>query len=71
MYFLINYYGSRNKKIEASSYFFLYTLFGSLFLLLSILTLCIQSGTSDYEVLLTLPISTSQQYLLWCGFFIA
>lgn len=29
------------------------------------------TGTTDYEVLLTIPISTNYQYLLWFGFFIA
>lgn len=33
MYFLIGFYGSRNKKVEeAQNKFFIYTLFGSLFL---------------------------------------
>jgi len=36
MYYLIGYYGSRNRKIDAQNTFFLYTLWGSLFLLLSI-----------------------------------
>jgi NADH-ubiquinone oxidoreductase chain 4 len=47
MFFLIGYFGSRNKKLEANYLFFLYTLFGSLFLLLSIITLTIQTGTTD------------------------
>jgi proton-translocating NADH-quinone oxidoreductase chain M len=71
MYFLIGYYGSRNRKMEAQNLFFLYTLLGSLFLLLAILVLGFQAGTFDYEVLLTMPIDTSQQYLLWLGFFLA
>lgn len=71
MYLLIGFYGSRNRKMDAQYLFFLYTLFGSLFLLLSIIILVLQTGTTDYEVLLTLPISVNQQYLLWIGFFIA
>lgn len=51
--------------------FFLYTLMGSLFLLLAIIVLIIETGTTDYQVLLSLPINPSQQYMLWLGFFIA
>lgn len=32
MFFLIGFYGGRNRKIHAAYQFFLYTLFGSLFL---------------------------------------
>ncbi len=51
MYYLVNIYGSRNKKLEAANKLFLYTLFGSLFLLVSIVTLYIQCGSLDYQVL--------------------
>lgn len=73
MYYLIGYYGSRNKKIEeAQNKFFIYTQIGSLFLLLAILTLKLATGTTDYQVLLTLPIANeSFQLWLWLGFFIA
>ena len=36
MFFLIAFWGSRNRKIHAAYQFFMYTLIGSLFLLLSI-----------------------------------
>lgn len=72
MYFLIGYFGSRNKKIdEAQNKFFIYTLIGSLFLLLAILIIYIETGTTDYQILLTLPISSSYQICLFIGFFIA
>ena len=72
MYFLIGYFGSRNKKIdEAQNKFFIYTLIGSLFLLLAILIIYIETGTTDYQILLTLPISNSYQICLFIGFFIA
>jgi len=32
MYYLVTFYGSRNRKMHASYQFFIYTLFGSLFL---------------------------------------
>jgi NADH-quinone oxidoreductase subunit M len=73
MYYLIGYYGSRNKKIEdAQNKFFIYTLTGSLFLLLALLCIWLETGTTDYLILLTLPIASSTfQFWLWLGFFIA
>lgn len=71
-YFLIGYYGSRNKKIEeAQNKFFIYTLLGSLFLLLGILNLWLQTGTTDYQIQQTKPISKEYQIILWFAFFIA
>lgn len=72
MYFLIGFYGSRNKKIEeAQNKFFIYTLVGSLFLLIALLTIYLQTGTTDYQLILTLPISHSYQIWLFLAFFIA
>ncbi len=72
MYFLIGYYGSRNKKIEeAQNKFFLYTLFGSLFLLIALQSIWLQTGTTDYQLLLTLPLSENYQLYLWSAFFLA
>nr|NP_150352.1 NADH dehydrogenase subunit 4 [Rhizophydium sp. 136]AAK84282.1 NADH dehydrogenase subunit 4 [Rhizophydium sp. 136] len=72
MYLLIGFYGSRNKRIEnAQNTFFLYTLFGSLFMLLAIITIYIQTGSTDYQTILTLPISNEIQGFLFLGFFIA
>jgi len=66
MYFLIGYYGSRNKKIEeAQNKFFIYTLIGSLFLLIAIVSIYLQTGTTDYQLLLTLPISNDYQIWLF------
>ena len=50
--------------------FFIYTLIGSLFLLLAIVTLYIETGTTDYQILLTVPISNTYQIWLWLGFFL-
>jgi NADH-ubiquinone oxidoreductase chain 4 len=51
MYYLVNIYGSRNSKLNAANKLFLYTVFGSLFLLVSIITLYIECGSLDYQVL--------------------
>jgi hypothetical protein len=51
MFYLIGFFGSRNKRIElAQNTFFLYTLFGSLFKLIAIITLYLETGTTDYEI---------------------
>jgi NADH-ubiquinone oxidoreductase chain 4 len=50
LFILIGLFGSKNK-VRASFYLFLYTLFGSLFLLLSILTISSIMGTTDFDAL--------------------
>ena len=53
MYFIIGIWGSRERKIRAAYFFFLYTLLGSVLMLLAILYMYYQIGTTDYELLLT------------------
>jgi NADH-ubiquinone oxidoreductase chain 4 len=50
MYMIVGIWGSRDRKILAAYYFFLYTLLGSVIMLLSILYIYYQVGTTDYEV---------------------
>lgn len=71
MFFLIAFWGSRNRKIHAAYQFFMYTLIGSLFLLLSIVQIYIEIGTSDYHILSIYPISANYQNILWLAFFIS
>jgi len=67
MFFIIGFFGSRNRKITAAYQFFLYTLSGSLFLLLALIVLYIEGGSSNYLILLSQPIASSNQYFLWLG----
>lgn len=71
MFLIIGIWGSRERKILASYYFFFYTLFGSVLMLLSILYIYTQVGTTDYETLLTFSFSRLEQKFLWFSFFIA
>jgi proton-translocating NADH-quinone oxidoreductase chain M len=71
MFLIIGVWGSRERKILASYYFFLYTLLGSVMMLLSILYIYYQVGTTDYEVLLTFSFSKLEQKFLWFTFFLA
>jgi len=69
MFLIIGIWGSRTRKIRAAYQFFLYTLLGSLFLLLGILVIYYDTGTTNFQVLQVLRISEERQILLWLAFF--
>jgi len=69
MYFIIGVWGSRERKIKASYLFFLYTLLGSLFMLLGLLLLYFQTGSTDLQTLYLTEMSLPRQRLLWLAFF--
>ncbi|CAG8962391.1 hypothetical protein HYFRA_00013619 [Hymenoscyphus fraxineus] len=64
LFILIGLFGSSNK-VRASFYFFLYTLIGSLFLLLSILTMSSIMGTTDFDALMKTNFKYSTQLFLF------
>jgi NADH-ubiquinone oxidoreductase chain 4 len=70
LFLLIGLFGSSNK-VRASFYLFLYTLFGSLFLLLSILTMASVMGTTDFDALFKTNFNYSTQLFLFYGIFLA
>jgi NADH-ubiquinone oxidoreductase chain 4 len=70
LFILIGLYGS-NEKVRASFYFFLYTLLGSLFMLLSIITMLSLIGSTDFDVLSKTNFLHSTQLFLFYGIFIA
>jgi len=70
LFLLIGLFGS-NNKVRASFYIFLYTLWGSLFLLLSILTISSIMGTTDFDALFKTNFDYTTQLVLFCGIFIA
>jgi NADH:ubiquinone oxidoreductase subunit 4 (subunit M) len=69
MFLVIGIWGSRERKIRASYQFFLYTLIGSVLMLLAILTMYAQAGTTDVQVLSTITFSTDLQMFFWLAFF--
>jgi proton-translocating NADH-quinone oxidoreductase chain M len=69
MFLIIGIWGSRERKIRAAYFFFLYTLLGSVLMLLSVLYIYYQVGTTDYEVLLTFSFSSLEQKIMWFAFF--
>ncbi|XP_037409589.1 NADH-ubiquinone oxidoreductase chain 4-like [Triticum dicoccoides] len=69
MFIIIGVWGSRQRKIKAAYQFFLYTLLGSIFTLLAILLILLQTGTTNLQILLTTKFSERRQILLWIAFF--
>jgi NADH-ubiquinone oxidoreductase chain 4 len=70
LFILIGIFGSDNK-VNASYYLFLYTLWGSLFLLLSILSTSSIMGSTDFDTLFKLNFEYNTQVVLFIGIFIA
>ena len=70
LFILIGIFGSDNK-VNASYYLFLYTLWGSLFLLLSILTTSSTMGDTNLDGLFKLNFDYKTQIILFIGIFIA
>lgn len=70
MFLIIGVWGSRERKINAAYYFFLYTLFGSFFLLFGILYLYQLTENLDYSVLFYIILPEEQQIFLFLFFFI-
>nr|YP_010593512.1 NADH dehydrogenase subunit 4 [Cichorium intybus]WAI96621.1 NADH dehydrogenase subunit 4 [Cichorium intybus] len=69
MFIIIGVWGSRQRKIKAAYQLFLYTLLGSVFMLLAILLILFQTGTTDLQILLTTEFSERRQIFLWIAFF--
>jgi NADH-ubiquinone oxidoreductase chain 4 len=70
LFLLIGIYGS-NNKIRASFYLFLYTLTGSLFLLLAILYILTLLGGTDLDLLFKSNLNYNIQLILFVGIFLA
>lgn len=69
MFVIIGIFGSRERKIRASYMFFIYTLLGSVLMMLSILFIYFYIGTTDYLSLLAVDFNYNLQKLLWLTFF--
>nr|YP_009154080.1 NADH dehydrogenase subunit 4 [Turbinaria ornata]AJF48267.1 NADH dehydrogenase subunit 4 [Turbinaria ornata] len=69
MFLVIGIYGSRQRKIRAAYMFFLYTLLGSLFMLIGVVYIYLSVGSTSYEVLSITKFSNYNQRWLWLAFF--
>ena len=70
MFFLIGIWGGKNR-IYSSYKFFLYTMLGSLFMLLGMIMIYLHAGTTDVTVLLKLSYPEHFQRWLWLAFFVS
>lgn len=68
MFIIIGIWGGK-RRVYASFKFFLYTLAGSVLMLLAIMAMFFQSGTTDIPMLLTHQFPASMQTWLWLAFF--
>ena len=57
------------RRVYAAFKFFLYTLFGSVFMLVAIIFIYLETGTTDIQTILSFNIDQKYQYWLWLGFF--
>ena len=71
LFIVIIVYGSGEYRYRSANLFFLYTLFGSLFMLLAILQIYSYTGTTDFQLISLYDISLDSQKLLWLAFFLA
>ena len=71
LFIIIIVYGSGEFRFRSANLFFLYTLFGSLFMLLAILQIFNLAGTTDFQLLALVDINADAQKILWLAFFLA
>ena len=71
MFLLIVVWGSRNRKIKAALYFFIYTLVGSLLMLVAIIDIYIKTGTTSFLSLILWCFDGTVQKYYWLAFFIS
>ena len=70
MFLIIGIWGGANR-IYATIKFFLYTFFGSVFMLVALIYLYYQSGTFDLLELHNVPLTLSQQIMIFIAFLLA
>ncbi|MGX7873374.1 NADH-quinone oxidoreductase subunit M [Mesorhizobium sp. ORM6] len=68
MFIIIGVWGGK-RRVYASFKFFLYTLAGSVLMLLAVMAMFYQSGTTDIPTLLTHSFPANMQTWLWLAFF--
>jgi NADH-ubiquinone oxidoreductase chain 4 len=71
LFIIIVIFGHGTDRFRSAFLFFLYTLAGSLPMLLSILIILSYIGTTDFQLISLSEISLDAQKILWLGFFIA
>lgn len=70
MFLLIGIWGSRKRKIYAGYQFFIYTLLGSIFVLLVIMSIYFNKGTSSFDYISNIYLFSNRQLILLLFLFI-
>ncbi len=68
MFLIIGVWGGK-RRVYSAYKFFLYTLLGSVLMLVGLLALYAETGTMDIPALMDMEISSGLQYWLWLAFF--
>ena len=71
MFLIIGIWGSRTRKLKAAFQFFLYTLTGSLFMLLGIFYILFDVGVTDFQILNVVVFPENIEIFLWLVFFLS
>ena len=71
LFLIIIIFGSGEPRIRSALLLFLYTLTGSLFMLLAILQIYSYVGSTDFQIISLSEINLDSQKFLWLGFFLA
>lgn len=71
LFLVVGIWGASETRIRASFLLFLYTLFGSLFMLLAFLVIIYNVGTSDLQMISLADISFESQKILWLAIFLS
>lgn len=69
MFFIMGVWGARQRRIHATYQFFFFTLLGSVIMLLGIIILLLNSGSTDIQLLSQINLSYNRQIILWLMFF--
>jgi NADH-quinone oxidoreductase subunit M len=68
MFLIIGVWGGA-RRVYSAYKFFLYTLLGSVLMLIGLLVLYAQTGSTDIPTLMANPVASHWQYALWLAFF--
>lgn len=71
LFIIIGTWGSGDQRVRAAFLLFLYTLLGSLFILIAILIIFNQLGSTDFSIISISEISLESQKYIFLGFFIS
>ena len=71
MFIIIGIWGMRQRKIHAAYQFFFYTLIGSIIMLLGILSILFNVGTTDIQILTQLEFTKFYQIILLLSFLVS